>query len=138
MKNFVKYLILGCIGGVLYGSIEMLFRGRTHWSMLILGALCFIIVGLINEFFSWKTPILLQMLISAVIITILEFITGLIVNIWLDWNVWDYSNQWGNLLGQICPLFSALWFLISLPAIVLDDYLRYYILSEEKPQYKLF
>ena len=133
-----KYLFLFIAGGTIYGMIEMLSRGYTHWTMGVLGGICFICLGLINELLSWKTPLVLQMLIGSTIITILEFITGCIVNIWLGWNVWDYSNLPLNLLGQICLPFSILWYFISAIGIVIDDYIRYIYFDEEHPRYKLF
>lgn len=68
---------------------------------------------------------------------VVEFITGLVVNIWLGLGVWDYSNMPFNLLGQICLPFAFAWVALSAIAIVLDDYLRYWIFGEEKPRYKL-
>lgn len=132
-----KPVILFVIGGLIYITIELLFRGYTHWTMFILGGLCFITIGAINEFINWKMSILLQMFIGAVIITVLEFCTGCIVNLWLDWGVWNYSNLPFNILGQICLWFSFTWYFISLVAIVLDDYLRYWIFDEEKPHYTI-
>ena len=79
-----------------------------------------------------------QMVLSALIITALEFITGLIVNIWLKMDIWDYSQLPYNFMGQICLLYSIFWFLVSSVAIVLDDFLRYKIFNEEKPHYKIF
>ena len=78
------------------------------------------------------------MFIGSTIITVLEFITGCIVNLWLGWNVWDYSNLPLNLLGQICLPFSTLWYFISAIGIVIDDYIRYIYFDEEYPRYKLF
>ena len=138
IKTILKLIILFIIGGTIYVSLELLFRGRSHISMFILGGLCFVTVGGINNYISWEMPLILQMLIGAVIITTLEFITGYIVNIKLGLNVWDYSNQPFNIMGQICLSFSFLWMLISLIAIVLDDYLRYWIFKEKKPKYRLF
>lgn len=106
--------------------------------MFILGGLCFISLGLINEILSWKTPLWLQMIIGAGIITLLEFIVGCIVNLWLGWNVWDYSDLPLNIMGQISLLFTFLWMIISLVGIVLDDYLKYWLLKKEKPRYKIF
>ena len=137
-KIIAKYLFLGAIGSIIYMSLEILWRGYTHWTMGILGGICFICLGLINEILSWETPLVLQMLIGSTIITILEFITGCIVNIWLGWNVWDYSNLPLNLLGQICLPFSILWYFISAIGIVIDDYIRYIYFDEERPRYKLF
>lgn len=133
-----KYLFLFIIGGIMYGMIEMLFRGYTHWSMVLLGGICFIFVGLINEVIPWDMPLIFQMLIGGTIITLCEFITGCIVNLWLGWNVWDYSDLPYNLLGQICLPFSILWYFISAIGIVIDDYIRYIYFDEERPRYKLF
>ena len=138
VKTILKLIILFIIGGTIYVSLELLFRGRSHISMFILGGFCFVLIGGINNYISWEMPLILQMIIGAVVITTLEFITGYIVNIKLRLNVWDYSNQPLNIKGQICLLFSFLWMLISLIAIVLDDYLRYWIFKEKKPKYRLF
>lgn len=138
VKTILKLIILFIIGGTIYVSLELLFRGRSHISMFILGGFCFVLIGGINNYISWEMPLILQMIIGAVVITTLEFITGYIVNIKLGLNVWDYSNQPFNIMGQICLSFSFLWMLISLIAIVLDDYLRYWIFKEKKPKYHLF
>jgi len=82
-------------------------------------------------------PLVLQMLIGGVIITLLELISDCIINLILGWNVWDYSDVPFNFLGQICLYFSVAWYFISLIAIVLDDYLRYFIFHERKPHYKI-
>ena len=75
---------------------------------------------------------------SLCIVTPLEFVTGCIVNLWLGWNVWDYSNIPFNVMGQICLPFSALWVVVSAAAVVLDDWLRYIWFDEERPHYTLF
>ena len=137
-KILKKWAVLALIGGIAYGAVEMAFRGHTHWTMIVLGGICFVAVGSINEIIPWDMPLAVQMLIGSVIITALEFCCGCIVNVWLGWDVWDYSKLWGNLLGQICPLYSAIWYFISLIAILLDDYLRFYLFGEEAPHYKIF
>lgn len=137
IKNIIKYLILGIIGGFTYVIIEMLYRGHSHWSMFIVSAVAFISIGLINEFISWDMKLWKQMLIGSGIVTVLEFISGYILNIKLGWLIWDYSNVPFNIMGQICLPFSIAWLFISLIAIVTDDYLRYWLFNEEKPHYKL-
>ena len=118
--------VLFLIGGWIYTVMELIWRGRTHWSMFILGGLCFVLVGLINEHhYKWNQSLILQSIIGAVLITALEFLTGCIVNLWLKWNVWDYSNLPFNLLGQICLYFFLLWIPMSTLCIVLDDWIRY-------------
>lgn len=137
IKTLVKYLFLFFVGGGFYALIELAARGRTHWSMFVLGGVCFICLGLINEVIPWEMPLPLQMLIGAAIITALEFITGCIVNLWLGWGVWDYSGLPLNFLGQICLPFSAIWFFLSAVGIVLDDLLRWKFFDGEKPRYTL-
>lgn len=136
LKNIFKYLVLGIIGGVTYIMIELLYRGYTHWSMFIVSAIAFILIGLINEYINWDMKLWKQMLIGSGIVTGLEFISGYILNIKLGWHIWDYSNVPFNIMGQICLPFSIAWFFISLIAIVVDDYLRYWLFNEEKPHYK--
>ena len=133
-----KHVILFTIGGSIYYGIECIYRGYSHWTMAILGGICFVLIGGINEYISWDTPLWKQGLIGSAIVTSLEFVTGCIVNLWLGWNVWDYSDTPFNILGQICIPFSIIWFFISLLAIIVDDYIRYWIFGEEKPKYKLF
>ena len=117
--------------------IELLWRGNSHWSMFVLGGLCFLIIGLINEQSRGKIPLILQMSISAVIITALEFVTGYIVNIKLDMNVWNYSDLPYNIMGQVCLLYTILWFFLSLLCIIADDWLRYRLFGEEKQKYRI-
>lgn len=138
MTTLKKWAVLALVGGIIYGLIEFLARGYTHWTMVVLGGICFVAVGLLNEVIPWEMPLVVQMLCGCIIITTLEFVTGYIVNIRLGWAVWDYSDRWGNLLGQICPLYSFYWFLLSAVAIVLDDWMRHKWFGERKPKYKLF
>ncbi len=106
--------------------------------MFCLGGLCFVLIGLINELIPWGMPLWQQALIGAGIITSLEFLTGCIVNLALEWHVWDYSGMPGNVLGQICLPYSLLWVLVAVLAIILDDWLRYLIFDEERPHYCLW
>lgn len=133
-----KHLILGTIGGLIYVLLELIWRGYSHWTMFLLGGTCFVLLGLINEILDWDTPLTLQMLIGCTVITVLEFITGCVVNLWLGWNVWDYSDLKFNILGQISLFSSIGWYFISFVGITLDDWLRYRLFGEKKPRYKLF
>ena len=132
-----KYLLLFGIGGIIYIILELLWRGWSHWTMFIIGGVCFVCLGLINEVIPWNMPLWKQVLIGAFIITALEFLTGCIVNLWLGWGIWDYSKLPGNILGQICPEFFMLWLAIALAGIILDDWLRYWLFDEELPHYTL-
>lgn len=137
MKQLCKFLFLFAVGGCLYVAIEILWRGHTHWTMAVLGGACFLICGSLNEYLSWDTPLWIQALICCQAITAAELAAGLILNIWLGLNIWNYSNLPFNLAGQICLGYSCLWYLLSIPAIVLDDWLRYWFFQEERPRYNL-
>ena len=137
LKVCLKLLVLAVIGGAIYVGIEMLWRGHSHPSMFILGGLCFVSIGLINELFPWELGIVWQALIGGTMVTCLEFITGVIVNIWLKLGVWDNSGLPLYILGQVCLRFYLAWVGLSVVAIVFDDYLRYWFFGEEKPHYKI-
>ncbi|MBU3875697.1 putative ABC transporter permease [Faecalicatena sp. AGMB00832] len=136
MKQIVKYIVLFLVGGAIYALCELAFRGYTFKAMAFVGGICFILCGLVNEFMDWKTPLQIQMLICAIIITAIEFVAGLILNVWLNLDMWDYSNMKFNVMGQICPQFFTAWFALALPAITLDDFIRWKFFSEEKPRYQ--
>ena len=53
-----------------------------------------------------------------------EFVVGCIVNLLLGWNVWNYEQLPLHLFGQICPLFSILWFFLSALLLPLCRLLR--------------
>ena len=137
LKIILKYIFLFLVGGFVYYSIEIAYRGYSHWTMILLGGICFIALGNINNILSWSTPLIAQSLIGATIITILEYITGLIVNIKLGWNVWDYSDVPLNIQGQICLPFFMVWIFVAAVGIILDDYLRYWLFKEKKPKYDI-
>ena len=138
MKNKVlKELILFIIGGLVYVTLEIIGRGFSSWTMAIVGGICFLFIGQLNERYTYEMSIISQMFISAIFVTALEFISGCIINLWLHMGVWDYSNEPYNLCGQICLLFSNLWFVLSLIGIFLDDFIRWKLFAEEKPHYKI-
>lgn len=139
LYHLLEYLTIFLIGGFVYVCIELLYRGHSHWSMFIVGGLCLLIVGMLNDgLFPPSFGIIPQMIMGAIIITCIEFIAGLIVNVWLGLGVWDYSNLPLNIMGQICLPFTLAWFLLSGVAIVVDDYIRYRFFGEPKPTYKLW
>lgn len=99
-------------GGIAYGLAEVIWRGYTHPSMVLTGGICFTMICLINQ--KWKQlPLIVRSIVCAFGITAIEFCVGIIVNFLLHMDVWDYSNEWMHLLGQICPLYSCLWFFLS-------------------------
>ena len=137
-QHLAKAMVLFCVGAVAYALIEVLWRGYTHWTMAVLGGLLFLLIGGINEYFPWDMPLCLQAIIGSLLVTGAELIAGVVLNIWLGLGIWDYSEMPFNVLGQICPQFAAAWATLSIVAIVLDDYIRYWLFGEDKPNYRLF
>lgn len=136
--KLTKYFYLFAVFGVIYMSIEMIVRDGhyTHWSMGVVGGVCGVVIGLINEFMSKQTPLPLQMLLGCAVITTLELISGCILNLWLGLDIWHYDTL--DILGQISLPSSIAWFFLSLVGIVLDDYIRYWFFGGEKPHYTLW
>ncbi len=127
-KNFIlKEFIIFIIFGLMYVTIELLYRGHTHYSMFIVGGICGVLIGLINDN-TPDMPLLPQCVLGAVIITVIELLTGLFLNVYLGLNVWDYSNQPFNFMGQICPQFCIIWCILSILVIRIDDWLKEKIL----------
>ena len=135
-NNFLRYMLIFLLGGFSYCIIEILSRGYSHISMLIAGGLCFVLIGNLNRKRKDMSLVGL-MFLSAFIITGIELVTGLIVNVWLELEVWDYSDLPYNFMGQICLLYTNVWFFLSVLGILLDDYTRYFLMGEEKPHYKI-
>ena len=113
MTKTKSNVILFSIGAFGYGLIEILWRGYTHWSMLSAGGICFLFFASMSEKLK-RTSIFAKALIGSFFITGIELIFGVIFNILLKKNVWDYSNMPLNFGGQICAFFSFLWLLLSI------------------------
>ncbi len=123
MEKFKEYSFVYLLGAVIYSLLEVAFRGFTHWTMALTGGLAYLLIYIMN--IKAKTrSLVVRCLVGCAIITTLEFIVGCIVNRKFNMSVWDYSDQPGHILGQICPLFSAIWFLISFPAMLLSFFIK--------------
>lgn len=136
--TMIKYFILWMVGGSVYYMIEIFYRGYSHSSMFIVGGICFLLIGAINEIFPWQLYLEVQLLLGDIAVLIVEFIAGCIVNIWLGLNVWDYSNLPCNLLGQICLPFAILWIPVVALAVVVDDWIKWRFMNEEAPRYYIW
>ena len=114
--KFLRKAALFCLGGMAYVGLELLWRGRSHYSMFLAGGASLLLIGQLNRT-QPRLALPLRALTGAGIITMVELGTGLIFN--RNFSVWDYRGHPGNWLGQICPLFSALWIPLSLAAALL-------------------
>lgn len=128
-KRIKRDAMIFSFGGIVYGMIEIVYRGYTHWTMLLTGGTC--CLSVFKTFIFMKPCSLIKKcVLGSLIITFIEFICGCIVNIKLKMNIWDYSNKKMNFLGQICLFNSVIWALFSLPICFLCNkfkniYLKY-------------
>ena len=122
--EFIKYFILFGIGGIAYVVIELLWRGYSHWSMFVLGGLCFLLIGRLNEHFGTRLPLPALMLLGSAAVTLLEFAAGYLLNIRLGLHVWSYYGEPYNLMGQVCLKYTLMWFFMSGVCIAADNFLR--------------
>lgn len=105
-------------GGTGYVGLELLWRGRSHYSMFLAGGLCFLLLGKLGKIRP-RLPLALRCLVGAGIITFVELGAGLLAN--RDYRVWDYRQMPWNFHGQICLVYSLLWIPVSLFAMWLYE-----------------
>lgn len=136
-KCLLKHLVLFTIYGVIYFTIESLFKWQiTNPLMFLVGGVLGVLIGLINNLFDMDTNFLLQCLVGMMLVLLIECIIGYECNIVRNMGLWNYSKVPFNFVGgQICVPFAFAWFGLSGICIVLDDYLRYLLFGEEKPYY---
>ena len=118
------HLIRWAMGGVLYGLLEILWRGHTHWTMMLLAAILCIPLDIANEHIPWEFPLWLQAVLGGTAISAAELAAGLVLNVWLGLDVWDYSGVPGNIMGQVCPQFTLAWAVLSAVAVWIEDRLH--------------
>lgn len=108
-------------GSCAYPTLEMIWRGRTHYSMAIAGGVCLYLINKVCCEKMRKKSISVRCFAGSAIITSVELATGVIINDWMGCNVWDYSDLPLNIGGQVCLPYSLLWFGLSLPAMALCE-----------------
>lgn len=115
-------------GGMVYALLEIIFRGYTHWTMVAVGGLAVLGVYLISAMREclWKKWVL-----GASVILTIEFLSGILLNIVLQWRVWDYSAYRFHLYGQICLPFALCWLLLCIPGNALCTFLRRRVFSRQ-------
>lgn len=116
-----EYTAMFIIGAVCYGLIEILWRGSTHWTMLLTGGTCVAILHWVNQR-HYSLDLWSKCGLGSLCITAVEFAVGWLVNIKLDMMVWDYSDKFLNVMGQICLEYTAYWYFLSIPVIMTSNY----------------
>ena len=67
------------LGGGGYVALELLYRGRSHYSMFLAGGICFLLLGKLEEVRP-RLPGIFRPLAGAGIITMVELAAGLLFN----------------------------------------------------------
>ena len=121
MEKIKKYDIatVFAVGSVGLGCIELLWRGHTHWTMAVAGGVCFTLITAIEKKFP-RAKFLYKCVMGSLAITTVELVFGVIFNLLLNKNIWNYSNLKFNFLGQICVLYTVLWGFITALALPLS------------------
>ena len=122
-KKILTYALLTLVGGSVYVLIEITFRGYSHISMFAVGGLCLALISLTDVSFP-RLGLIPKSAVCGIIISLAELTAGIVLNVYMDLKIWDYSSLRFNLLGQICPQFSLIWAALSIPAIYLSRFLR--------------
>lgn len=139
-KRVLSILLWFWAGGV-YFFAEVIWKTAQgspetiSWTMFALAIILAIPMERFGAELPWGMPLIAQAGISALAVTVTEFVAGLVLNMALGLGVWDYSNMPGNIMGQVCPQFALLWFVVSIIGIVLMDWMRYAVEGGEKPHY---
>nr|WP_297175675.1 hypothetical protein [uncultured Agathobaculum sp.] len=97
-----------------YCLLELAWRGRTHWTMALTGGAVLVGLARLRPHVKNEKP-LARCLCGAACITTAEYVVGCTVNRAYHMNVWDYSRERGNIKGQICPKYAALWTVLAAP-----------------------
>jgi len=113
----LKYIMLFSLGSMAGWIIELFWRrfGESKrwinpgflngpWLPLYgFGAVILYLLSLLEFSLLYMIPVFF------IILTLLEYVAGIIFIRFFKIKLWDYSKQWGNLHGLICPLYSLFW-----------------------------
>ena len=138
-KKIISLFIMFNISGLIYILLELLWRGRSHWTMFICAGLCGLVMANVNNnLLKFDTDFRIQVLVSALCCSMFEFLFGIIFN--GDFTIWDYRGMWGTIhwLGdQVNILFFGVWILISIFALPFLDWMQWKLGLEERPYYRI-
>lgn len=144
MSLFLTLAYLFFIGSVMGWVLELLYRNLTkpHRKWINPGfctgpyvplygfGLCILYLlaslerySVIEDPFWNKVSIIIAM---GICMTLIEYIAGICCLKLMKVRLWDYSRQWGNIQGIICPTFSLIWTAIG---VVYDFFVHPHILN---------
>ncbi len=133
----IKCFAIFSFGGLAYGLAEIFWRGQTHVSMFFVGGLCYLLISAIDSLPLFGGSLLPEAPLCALAVTAVEFASGVLINLRLGLEVWDYSDLPLNVMGQICLPFSLIWLWLSVPAAMSARLLKNYLFGEPLPPLRL-
>lgn len=108
--NFFFYGFVGWCAEVAFAAVrqgKFVNRGFLNGPICpIYGIGVSLIIALLD---GYKENLVLLYLASAVLVTLLEWITGFLLEKLFHHRWWDYSGMPFNIGGYVCPLFSMIW-----------------------------
>lgn len=141
MKN---KLTIFTLLGIAYIFIEVMFTsittlkfsliGQSSLWMFLVGGCLGMLLGKINEIKSFqKLSHLVTVLLGATAITLIELLSGLILNIVCGFGIWNYTLNPLNFLGQIDIIHSTCWIILTPFVFWIDDIIKFYMINTPKP-----
>ncbi len=121
--KLLLYTVFFLVGGCLYSTIEIVYRQHTHISMFFAGGLCLTLIAF-TDYLTPRLSFFLKAVLCGLVITAVELVFGLVFNVLLGLDVWNYSGEPLNLFGQICLPFTLIWVFVSIPALLLTRLTR--------------
>ena len=135
-KKIFSQIIIFLIGAIVYPCIELVYKaGNTHWTMALVGGIALLAIIDTNLILKQKN-IILRVFTATIMVTIIEFISGIIINKWCELKVWDYTNCEFNLYGQICLKFSFYWAILCLAVILFVESILFIYTKTNKNKQK--
>ena len=127
MQNLVMLSTLFIVGSLVGWGIEVVFRrfvSRKKWMnpgfltgpylpIYGLGVVVLYAISNIHISIFGAGSVAIRIIIIAFSMTFIEFVVGLIFTKGMGLKLWDYSDRKGNIMGIICPEFSAIWLIVG-------------------------
>ncbi|WP_139376056.1 putative ABC transporter permease, partial [Clostridium oryzae] len=121
---FLFFSIYSFLGWVLETTSVSLEKGRFVNRGFLTGCFCPVYgfgAVIVIKVSSWLNIyvrnefsfIIVDILVSIVLITALEYSTGIILNNIFNRKWWDYSNEFANINGYVCLRNSIIWGILA-------------------------
>ncbi len=127
IETILEYLLVFCLCATAGWFIEVVYRGIRHRKAVnpgflvgcslplygVGGCILYFLSGLKLRFCpNEAVRVALILLMAALVMTLIELCGGFISVRFFSVRLWDYSGEWMNFKGLICPKFSLFWALI--------------------------